>query len=172
MASKRHIGSASRSKRRLLRLATFAAAAIFGVLGGAGLLVAEPGENAGRANPDDPKQVALGRQAYAQHCASCHGANLEGQPNWRRRKPDGRMPAPPHDATGHSWHHTDEHMFEVTKNGVKPPLAPPGYESDMPGFGDKLGDAEIWAIIAFIKSRWPQEIRERQPSFQRRGGNQ
>lgn len=44
-----------------------------------------------------------------------------------------------------------------------PPLAPTGYESDMPGFGDKLGDAEIWAIIAFIKSRWPAEIRSRQP---------
>lgn len=159
-------GASGRSWRWL----GLAATAILAALGGVAALVAEPGENTGRANSDDSEQVALGRQTYTRHCAACHGANLEGQPNWRRRKADGRLPAPPHDATGHTWHHTDEHLFEVTKNGVKPPLAPAGYESDMPGFGDKLGDAEIWAVIAFIKSRWPQEIRERQPSFQRRRG--
>jgi mono/diheme cytochrome c family protein len=139
-------------------------------IGGGIFLIVDPQANVLRANPDDEKQVALGTKAYAQHCAACHGANLEGEANWRRRKPNGRMPAPPHDATGHSWHHPDEHLFEVTKNGVKPPLAPPGYESDMPGFADKLGDPEIWAIIAFVKSRWPREIRERQPRFQRQRG--
>lgn len=159
------IAGASRRKWHLLGVA---ATAILGALGGVAFLVAEPSENAGHANPDDPRQIALGQQSYTRHCAACHGANLEGQPNWRRRKADRRLPAPPHDATGHTWHHTDEHLFEVTKNGVKPPLAPLGYESDMPGFGDKLGDAEIWAVIAFIKSRWPHELRERQPSFQRR----
>jgi mono/diheme cytochrome c family protein len=29
----------------------------------------------------------------------------------------------------------------------------------MPAFGDRLGDREIWAVLAFIKSRWPAEIR-------------
>lgn len=154
--------------RRGWLLLGLAVTAILGTLGGMAFLGAEPGANRGRANPDDPKQVALGRQVYMGNCSACHGANLEGQPNWRRRKADGRLPAPPHDATGHTWHHTDENLFEVTKNGVKPPLAPPGYQSDMPGFGDKLGDAEIWAVIAFIKSRWPQEIRDRQPSLHRR----
>jgi len=115
----------------------------------------------GRADPNDSAQVALGRTVYDKRCASCHGANLEGQPEWRVRKPDGRLPAPPHDADGHTWHHADEHLFGITKRGIQA-YAPPGYESDMPAFDGVLADAEIWAALAFIKSRWPEEIRKRQ----------
>jgi mono/diheme cytochrome c family protein len=122
----------------------------------------------GHANPDDSLQVALGAAVYRQHCASCHGAKLEGQPDWRTRKPDGRLPAPPHDETGHTWHHPDEHLFGVTKQGLKPPLAPEGYQSDMPAFGEVLTDEEIWGVLAFIKSRWPASIRARQQSINRR----
>ena len=38
------------------------------------------------ANPDDPGQVTMGQAVYQQYCASCHGANLEGQPEWRIRQ--------------------------------------------------------------------------------------
>ena len=44
-------------------------------------------------------------------------------------------------------------LFGMTKNGVAP-YAPPGYQSDMPAFRDKLSDEEIWAALAFIKSHW------------------
>ena len=111
-----------------------------------------PGEDP-RADPRDAAKVALGKKVYAQQCASCHGANLEGQPNWRRRLPNGRMPAPPHDESGHTWHHPDSVLFGITKNGVTA-YAPPGYESDMPAFGGKLSDEEIWAVLAYLKSRW------------------
>jgi mono/diheme cytochrome c family protein len=93
-----------------------------------------------RADAYDGRQVARGEIVYRDHCAVCHGANLEGQPDWRVRKPDGRLPAPPHDATGHTWHHPDEQLFALTKQGVAPPLAPEGYESDMPGFAATLSD--------------------------------
>lgn len=116
----------------------------------------------GHADPDDAAQVAVGQKVYATHCAACHGANLEGQPEWRIRKPDGRLPAPPHDEGGHTWHHPDEQLFQITKLGLNPPLAPAGYESDMPAFGSVLSDEEIWAVLAFIKSRWPPHIRTRQ----------
>ena len=124
-----------------------------------------PLSSAGRADPDDSRQVALGETVYRASCASCHGANLEGQPNWRTRKPNGRLPAPPHDETGHTWHHLDEQLFRITKLGVKPPLAPEGYESDMPAFDAVLTDEEIWAVLAFIKSRWPPKILARQASL-------
>lgn len=114
-----------------------------------------------QADPDDTTQVALGRQVYEAHCASCHGARLEGQQNWRQRLPNGRLPAPPHDASGHTWHHPDRVLFDITKHGVAA-HAPKGYESDMPGFGDRLSDAEIWAVLAYIKSQWPSEVRMRQ----------
>lgn len=112
-----------------------------------------PGEDA-RADPGDAAKVALGEKLYLQHCAACHGARLEGQPNWRARLPSGRMPAPPHDESGHTWHHPDELLFGITKRGMVPPYAPRDYESDMPGFADKLSDDEIWATLAYIKKHW------------------
>ena len=109
----------------------------------------------GKANPADAGQVAAGAKLYAEHCAACHGARLEGQPNWRQRLPNGRMPAPPHDESGHTWHHTDEVLFGITKHGLVPgKYAPPGYESDMPAFGSKLSDDEIRAVLGFIESHW------------------
>jgi len=107
-----------------------------------------------RADPRDAEKVALGAKVYARQCASCHGRKLEGQPNWRERLPNGRLPAPPHDESGHTWHHADRVLFAIVKNGLVPPYATPGYESDMPAFGGKLSDDEIWAALAFIKSHW------------------
>ena len=119
------------------------------------------------ANPNDAKQVALGARIYREACASCHGAKLEGQPDWQRRLPTGRLPAPPHDETGHTWHHPDQQLFDIIKEGIKP-FAPPAYESDMTAFKDTLSDREIWAVLAFVKSTWPPQIRDRQTEISRR----
>ena len=124
------------------------------ILAMAGCERAPAGFDDPRADPGDRARVALGQRVYAQHCASCHGAKLEGQPEWRRRLPNGRMPAPPHDETGHTWHHADAQLFAITKRGLVPPHAPAGYESDMPAFGQTLSDEEIWAVLAYIKSQW------------------
>lgn len=132
----------------------------FAVAAAGALVLWEP-PTAG-ADATDPVQVSLGRSIYSENCASCHGSRLEGQPNWRIRKPDGKLPAPPHDETGHTWHHSDEQLFLITKLGVRPPLAPEGYESDMPGFGDVLTGEEIWTALAFIKSTWPLNVSQRQ----------
>lgn len=111
-------------------------------------------------DPSDHEQVARGKTLYAQHCASCHGAQLEGQPEWRRRLPNGRLPAPPHDASGHTWHHRDELLVAITREGMKPPWAPEGYQSDMPAFAGVLGEDDIRAVLAYIQSTWPDEVRE------------
>jgi mono/diheme cytochrome c family protein len=113
-----------------------------------------------KPDPNDAKLVERGNLVYAEQCASCHGANLEGQLNWRHRLPNGRLPAPPHDPTGHTWHHSDKQLFDMTKFG--PGALVQGYESDMPGFKDKLSDADIWAVLSYIESTWPPNIRNRQ----------
>jgi len=104
-----------------------------------------------QADPDNAEQVALGQQVYASFCAGCHGGNLEGQPNWRQRLPLGNFPAPPHDESGHTWHHADQWLFELVKYGGKY-HAPPRYRSAMPAYQELLSDAEIWAVLGFIKS--------------------
>ena len=102
--------------------------------------------------------LSLGKDVYARQCAVCHGAKLEGQPNWQRRLPNGRMPAPPHNDRGHTWHHPDEVLFGITKHGLVPPYAPKGYESDMPAFAGKLSDGEIRAVLGYIGSQWSPEV--------------
>ncbi len=114
-------------------------------------------------DPNDPAQVALGSQIYDEHCAMCHGIKLEGQADWKTRKPNGRLPAPPHDVSGHTWHHPDQQLMLITRKGLSAVV--PGYESDMPAFEGILSDEQIVAVLAFIQSRWPADIRERQRSL-------
>lgn len=111
----------------------------------------------------DLQLVAQGETLYQQYCASCHGVELEGQPNWRRRDENGFLPAPPHDASGHTWHHPDQLLFDVTKYGTAAVVGR-GYKSNMTAFEEQLSDAEIWAVLSFIKSRWPPRIQNAQPS--------
>lgn len=149
-------------------VAVIAGVVLFISIAGLILLVTGLGRNAQdlKADHTDARRVARGEQVYRQHCAACHGANLEGQPNWQTRKPDGRLPAPPHDETGHTWHHADETLFRITKKGVAAIV--PNYESDMPTYGDVLADDDIWAVLAYIKSRWPPRIQDIQSDIDRR----
>ncbi|SLN63731.1 c-type cytochrome [Ruegeria meonggei] len=122
-------------------------------------VLAQASEPVGLLTPDDAEVVAVGQDIYADQCAACHGENLEGQPNWRIRGEDGLLPAPPHDATGHTWHHDDETLFTLTKFGLAglmenvPPTGMPTYEG-------VLSDDEIIAVLSFIKSTWPYDLRE------------
>jgi mono/diheme cytochrome c family protein len=122
-----------------------------------GVACTEPGP-ALRADHANKAQVELGAKVYAAQCAACHGRNLEGQPDWRRRLPSGRLPAPPHDDSGHTWHHPEELLFKITKYGLVPPHAPEGYESDMPAYAGKRSDEEIYAALAYIMSHWSKEV--------------
>ncbi len=117
--------------------------------------------------PDNAEIVAAGAGLYQKHCASCHGAKLEGQPNWKQRLENDRLPAPPHDQTGHTWHHTDALLFKITKLGTKA-IAGDDYETDMRGFGSELSDDEIIAVLSYIKSTWPAEIRKRHDQMNKR----
>ncbi|MGA0542950.1 c-type cytochrome [Neotabrizicola sp. VNH66] len=111
--------------------------------------------------------IEQGRQVYADQCASCHGADLKGQPDWRSPLPSGRLPAPPHDESGHTWHHADEVLLRIVREGTAAVVGG-GYESDMPGFADVLSDAEIRAVLAYIKSTWPERERGYQEEVSRR----
>lgn len=99
-----------------------------------------------------------GQQVYASRCASCHGPNGEGQKPEAPLEPDetGRFPAPPHDETGHTWHHDDDLLFRIVKDG--------GMGGDMfyvmPAFDNLLSDEEIEAVLAYIKTLWTDEQRK------------
>ena len=108
-----------------------------------------------------PEEISLGKDIYAQNCVSCHGVNLEGEPDWKSQNEDGSFRAPPHDETGHTWHHNDSYLIESIKlGGVR--LEPNIGVSAMPAYDGVLSDAQIAAVLAYIKSSWPSEILEAQ----------
>ena len=113
------------------------------------------------ADAKDRRLVNYGSRVYTAQCASCHGVKLQGQPDWKVRKSDGVLPAPPHDATGHTWHHSDDLLFGYTKLGGQA-LMLKGVKSGMPAFGAFLNDDDICAALAYIKSTWPPEIQAKQ----------
>ncbi|MEP3024534.1 MAG: c-type cytochrome [Ascidiaceihabitans sp.] len=117
---------------------------------------------------DDRDMVARGAGIYQENCASCHGANLEGQPNWRVAGADGRLPAPPHDASGHTWHHNGDTLFRLTKYGTGALIGDPDYASNMPIYDGVLTDDEIIAVLSYIKSTWPEDIRARHDEMENR----
>ncbi len=121
------------------------------------LLAPPPASAQGLFPYSDAREVARGKALYDDNCAACHGGDLEGEPNWRQPDEDGYLPAPPHDATGHTWHHPDEQLFMITKYGTAA-LVGGDYKTRMDGFADQLSDDEILAILAYIKSTWPDQI--------------
>ena len=144
-------------------------------LGAAILLIGPIGPGAalaptGRAAPvhfadaEDLALVAQGKAVYRARCASCHGRALQGQPLWQLDDAFAGRRAPAQDETGHSWQHSDEALFHITKYG-RFPDAPADRAAAMPGFAGTASDREILAALAFIKARWPVGLRVAQATL-------
>ena len=91
-------------------------------------------------------------RVFQENCASCHGERGEGASDWRKVGTDGKYPAPPLNGTGQAWHHPLKMLFHVVKSGS------PGGQGNMLGWGEKLSDDEMIAAIAWIQSKWPDQI--------------
>ncbi|QPC85095.1 cytochrome c [Phototrophicus methaneseepsis] len=109
----------------------------------------------------NPDAYELGQRVYGQNCAACHGANGQGQfpENPRARDASGRYGAPPHDDNGHTWHHDDDLLYQIVREGG---MGNPEDFNPMPAFGERLSDEEIEAVIFYIKTFWTEEQRQNQ----------
>ena len=107
----------------------------------------------------DVRQVKYGRALYQQYCASCHGANAEGTPNWQVRDQQGELPAPPHNAEGHTWRHSDAELYEMVSKGWRDPFNKTN-RLTMPAFGDALSPQQTRAVITYLKTLWTPEQRQ------------
>lgn len=107
----------------------------------------------------DANQVARGKQAYRANCGRCHGENGVGDLNWKVPDKDLNYPPPPHNDTGHTWHHADRVLYEAIRDGLRDPLKP-NSELRMPAFGNTLSEADMRALIVYFKSLWNSEHQE------------
>lgn len=101
----------------------------------------------------DGARVAAGANLYAKYCASCHGTDLKGDPEWQVPNADGTYRPPPQDSSGHTWHHGDDLLVDIILNGSE------FLQSRMPPFGAQLSEAEVLSILEFFKSMWGPEER-------------
>ncbi len=125
-----------------------------------------------RLDADDAKLVAAGQVVYAGHCAACHGDRLQGQADWKRPGADGRLPAPAHDESGHTWHHDDRYLIHVVQDGIVAGVdRPPGYQGNMPAFGTVLSRRDIVAVLSYIKHSWSFDYRAWQERANRADGS-
>ncbi len=105
------------------------------------------------ARIDDQALLDRGRDLFRENCAVCHGANAEGTvDNWQERDASGKLPPPPLNGTAHAWHHTLNSLARTIRQGTMP------IGGSMPAWGDKLTDDEIFAIIVWFSSLWPDEL--------------
>ena len=72
----------------------------------------------------------------------------------------GNVAAPPHDEHGHTWQHPDFALFQLIRDGVAVANCVPVDPERMPRFKEILTDAELVAVLAYIKSTWPDETRQ------------
>ena len=107
----------------------------------------------------NPEQVKTGGRVYLEYCASCHGQRGEGQPNWERPNAQGELPAPPHDAEGHTWKHADGVLYRMVRDGWRDPFNKTR-QLTMPAFGDQLSPGQIRAVITYLKTFWTAEQRQ------------
>ena len=158
------VGLAERASRKLGPKGRYlAAATLIGVLITVASLVYERAmlETTVHADWQDDILVAQGHKLYRENCAFCHGDSLEGQAGWDGAYPSGNRPALPLDGSGPIWRLSDNDIFDVIKYGGQP-FSPHSYKNNMPSFEMQLADSGIWALVAFIKRGWPEDVRQRQ----------
>lgn len=96
----------------------------------------------------DKGAVARGSILYQQTCAVCHRADRSGNAQWRTPKDDGSYPPPPHDNSGHTWHHPDDVFVSIVLDGV------PDVPWAMPTFRGKLTEQDVLSVLEYLKSEW------------------
>jgi mono/diheme cytochrome c family protein len=104
--------------------------------------------------------IALGARVYAQHCASCHGADGRGE----GPRAASLAQWPPTLASPLLARRADGELFWHVLAGMRDRQGEP----TMPAFRDRLGDQQVWAVLDYMKAlsagssvegNWPVPLR-------------
>lgn len=109
---------------------------------------------------DDTKSlqntIKIGEQIFIKNCQVCHGVKAAGiYPDWKKTLADGSYPPPPLNGTAHTWHHSPKMLIDVINEGGE------RVGGQMPPFKDVLTDSEKYAVLDYLQSLWPQDIKDK-----------
>lgn len=110
-----------------------------------------PSGGAAEEAPEPPEEVLDGANLYAQQCATCHGSQGGG----------GGSAFPP--LAGANWVTGDEETpIRIVLHGLQGRMQVRGttYRGVMPAFGSRLSNAEIAAILTYVRTSWGNEASE------------
>ncbi len=101
----------------------------------------------------DPVVLNKGKKLFQTNCAVCHGQNAQGTvKEWQIPDENGKYPPPPLNGTAHTWHHSIDALGHTIRNGTV------RMGGTMPGWKDTLAEEDIFAVIMWLSSLWPDEI--------------
>lgn len=114
-------------------------------------IIAQSPNNSG-SQKDTPKgplpytsqSIVRGKQFYLVHCVECHDQDGKG---FGRRDFSGTPPADLTDPDSWLYGTSTPAIFTSIREGTK---------SDMPPFKGKLQDEQIWHVVNFVRSLWPE----------------
>jgi mono/diheme cytochrome c family protein len=102
---------------------------------------------------NDEEVISQGKELFSTNCAVCHGENAEGTvKNWQELDENGKYPAPPLNGTAHAWHHSINGLANVIRSGTI------SMGGSMPAWQGKLSDDEIFSLIMYLSTLWPEEL--------------
>ena len=101
----------------------------------------------------EPALLEQGKAVFQANCAVCHGINAQGTvTNWQQLDANGKLPPPPLNGTAHTWHHPIRGLAHTIKKGTL------SIGGSMPAWEEKLSDEEVFSVIIWLTSLWPDEI--------------
>lgn len=105
------------------------------------LALSASGLAAQKGNPDQ------GKALYIEYCVQCHGGRGEGW-GWSNKIPPPPVPIPDLSDPQLMKQLSDQYLFDVIKGGGEAV----GKTRLMPPAGRVISDAEIWDVVAYLRS--------------------
>ena len=119
------------------------------------IALSAPSAMAGQDRGYDTNMLNAGMQLYLENCAVCHGEQAQSTvQDWYQRDASGKFPPPPLNGTAHTWHHSINSLMHTVRNGTIE------IGGTMPAWKDKLDNEQIFSILIWLTSLWPDQVYE------------
>lgn len=106
--------------------------------------------------PFSAESIARGAAVFQRRCAECHGPGAQGHPDWRPKRDDKLVVAPPLNGSGPAARRKKAELKKIITEGISLGGIPV-----MPRWNGRLNEGDIDDVITWFQALWPPEVYER-----------